>query len=68
MVSGTNLVPLNTNIWDNPVSLVAKNEKDDLWMYEVTAQMVSMPENMLPLSERENSYLSGLVDLEIFQL
>lgn len=38
MVSGTNLVPLNTNIWDNPVSLVAKNEKDDLWMYEVTAQ------------------------------
>lgn len=38
MVSGTDLVPLNTNIWDNPVSLVAKNEKDDLWMYEVTAQ------------------------------
>lgn len=37
MVSGTDLVPLNTNIWDNPVSLVAKNEKDDLWMYEVTA-------------------------------
>ena len=32
------LVALNTNIWDNPVSLVAKNEKDDLWMYEVTAQ------------------------------
>ena len=38
MVSGTDLVALNTNIWDNPVSLVAKNEKDDLWMYEVTAQ------------------------------
>ena len=38
MVSGTDLVPLNTNIWDNPVSLVAKNEKDDLWMYEVTVQ------------------------------
>lgn len=38
MVSGADLVPLNTNIWDNPVSLVAKNEKDDLWMYEVTAQ------------------------------
>lgn len=38
MVSGTDLVPLNTNIWDNLVSLVAKNEKDDLWMYEVTAQ------------------------------
>ena len=38
MVSGTDLVPLNTNIWDNPVSLVANNEKDDLWMYEVTAQ------------------------------
>ena len=38
MVSGTDLVALNTNIWDNPVSLVAKNEKDDLWMYEVTVQ------------------------------
>lgn len=38
MVSGTDLVPLNTNIWDNPVSLVAKNKKDDLWMYEVTVQ------------------------------
>lgn len=38
MVSGTDLVALNTNIWDNSVSLVAKNEKDDLWMYEVTAQ------------------------------
>ena len=38
MVSGTDLVALNTNIWDNSVSLVAKNEKDDLWMYEVTVQ------------------------------
>lgn len=38
MVSGTDLVSLNTNIWDNSVSLVAKNEKDDLWMYEVTVQ------------------------------
>lgn len=38
MVSGTDLVALNTNIWDNPVSLVAKNGKDDLWMYEVTVQ------------------------------
>lgn len=38
MVSGTDLVALNTNIWDNPASLVAKNEKDDLWMYEVTVQ------------------------------
>ena len=27
MVSGTDLVALNTNIWDNPVSLVAKNGK-----------------------------------------
>lgn len=38
MVSGTDLVALNTNIWDNSVSLVANNEKDDLWMYEVTVQ------------------------------
>ena len=38
MVSGTDLVALNTNILDNSVSLVAKNEKDDLWMYEVTVQ------------------------------
>ena len=38
IVSGTDLVALNTNIWDNSVSLVAKNEKDDLWMYEVTVQ------------------------------
>lgn len=38
MVSGIDLVALNTNIWDNSVSLVAKNEKDDLWMYEVTVQ------------------------------
>ena len=38
MVSGTDLVALNTNIWDNSISLVAKNEKDDLWMYEVTVQ------------------------------
>ena len=38
MVSGTDLVALNTNIWDNSVSLVAKNENVDLWMYEVTVQ------------------------------
>ena len=53
MVSGTDLVTLNTMICG---------------CMRLRHRMVSMPENMLPLSERENSYLSGLVDLEIFQL
>lgn len=33
-VSGTQLAPLNTDLRKHDVALVAKNEDDDLWLYE----------------------------------